>query len=355
MWWIIVVMMRAPLPPNGCPRAIAPPSGLSAFSSAPISWSQASGTEAKASLISKTPISSSSTPLRASSLRVVARHHEQRSRSVADLRGVAGRDAAVWLEGRLDRGHLLDAAATTYALVLGDGAGFGLDADDLALEAPVVLRGGGPVVRAQGELVELGAGDAPLVGNQLGAGALIREHTVASGEQRAGRILAGQGGAHRHPAHRLDPTGDHDVVVARDQAGRGEVHRLLGGAALTVDRRPGHALRPTCTEDRIAGDVEGLLADLGDTTPDHVIDDDRVDATSLCERAEHIGGQIGRVYRRQSSVALAHGGPDSLDDDRITHDVLPVLLVDLSTSTVDRPEFSDLSLPLLHNGSQRFR
>src|SRR6185437_14063147 len=50
MWWSMVVIRRAPLPPSGWPRAIAPPLGLSFAGSAPISASQASGTGAKASI-----------------------------------------------------------------------------------------------------------------------------------------------------------------------------------------------------------------------------------------------------------------------------------------------------------------
>ena len=45
-------MSRAPEAPSGCPMAIAPPLTLSLPGSAPVSLSQASGTEAKASLTS---------------------------------------------------------------------------------------------------------------------------------------------------------------------------------------------------------------------------------------------------------------------------------------------------------------
>ena len=65
MWCTSVVIRRAPDPPSGWPRAIAPPLKFSAFGSAPRSASQASGTEANASLTSKAPISSRFRPLRA--------------------------------------------------------------------------------------------------------------------------------------------------------------------------------------------------------------------------------------------------------------------------------------------------
>ena len=57
MWWMRVVINRAPLAPSGWPSAIAPPSGLSRRSSAPVSASHAMGTGANASLTSKAPMS----------------------------------------------------------------------------------------------------------------------------------------------------------------------------------------------------------------------------------------------------------------------------------------------------------
>src|SRR5271165_2094016 len=63
MWCTRVVISRAPLPPSGWPSAIAPPLGFSVFASAPMSASQASGTDANASFTSKAPISSRPSPL----------------------------------------------------------------------------------------------------------------------------------------------------------------------------------------------------------------------------------------------------------------------------------------------------
>jgi hypothetical protein len=59
-----VVIIRAPLAPTGCPRAIAPPLTLTRSGSAPVSASQARTTEAKASLTSKSPMSSTVRPAR---------------------------------------------------------------------------------------------------------------------------------------------------------------------------------------------------------------------------------------------------------------------------------------------------
>jgi len=65
-----VVISRAPDAPNGCPSAIAPPFTLSCLASAPVSASQASGTEANASLTSKMSMSARPRPARASTLAV---------------------------------------------------------------------------------------------------------------------------------------------------------------------------------------------------------------------------------------------------------------------------------------------
>src|SRR6266511_803951 len=77
--------------------------------------------------------------------------------AVADLRRVARRDHAVGLEGGLEVGELLEggvgpeafvAREEALAVVVGD-----LDGDDLALEAALLRRAGGPQVRLEREAV----------------------------------------------------------------------------------------------------------------------------------------------------------------------------------------------------------
>ena len=63
---LIVNTSRAPLMPSGWPKAMAPPLGLTLAGSAPVSFSQASTTGAKASLISTTSMSSMLRPALAS-------------------------------------------------------------------------------------------------------------------------------------------------------------------------------------------------------------------------------------------------------------------------------------------------
>ncbi len=70
MAWSIVVMIRAPEAPSGCPSAMAPPQGLSfASSSSPKSLAQDMGTGAKASFTSIWSRSAAFIPARSSALR----------------------------------------------------------------------------------------------------------------------------------------------------------------------------------------------------------------------------------------------------------------------------------------------
>ena len=98
--------------------------------------------------------------------------------------------------------------------------------------------------------------------------------------------------------------------------------RLLRRAALTVDGRARHGLGPAGGEDRIAADVERLLADLHDAAPDNVVDDRRIDARALGQRAQHMRRQIHRVGVLVGAVAATDGGPNRIDDDGVTHEGL---------------------------------
>ena len=106
-----------------------------------------------------------------------------------------------------------------------------------------------------------------------------------------------------------------------------EVHRLLAGSALAVDRHTGNALGPASRKHRGAGDIERLLAGLHDTAPDDVVDDPWVDACALGKAVEHLCGQLAGVNTRQSAVALADRRPHGLDDDGFSHDTSPLNVV----------------------------
>ncbi len=162
-----------------------------------------------------------------------------------------------------------------------------------------------------------------LVGHHLRADALVGGAGVATLEACRVRVAAvGQRGAHRGARHRLDATGDDDVVVAGHHTGGGEVHGLLAGAALAVDRHTGHRLGPAGGQHRGAGDVEGLLAGLHDTAPDDVVDDPGIDPGALGQAVEHLRRQLGGVHTGQSAVALADWRPYSFDNYRFSHGLL---------------------------------
>ena len=100
---------------------------------------------------------------------------------------------------------------------------------------------------------------------------------------------------------------------------RGEADRLLAAAALTVDGRPGHGLGETRAQQRIAGDVDGLVADLRDRARDDVVDLRGVDARTGHQFLQAVRQQVNRqhVVQRAAGLALADRGSYRPDDDRV--------------------------------------
>ena len=116
------------------------------------------------------------------------------------------------------------------------------------------------------------AAEAPPGGDALGGDALGDEAVGVADPEAGAERVGGDGGAHRDPAHRLDAAGDHQVVGAGIDALGGEGGGLLRRAALAVDGGGGHRLGEAGGEHGVAGDVEGLLADLGHGAADDVVD-----------------------------------------------------------------------------------
>ena len=191
---------RVPDMPTGWPRAIAPPLTLTLSSSMPRSSTEASPTAAKASLISKRSIgadvdaglarSLGDGPRRlghervvgtghhavaddlpergqAELLRLVGRHDDDGAAAVGDLRGVAGRDRAVLVEGRLQGAERLGRGAGPHTLVGVDEQRVALalghlDRDDLFGQPAFLGRGGGLLVAGRSEGVLALTRDADL-------------------------------------------------------------------------------------------------------------------------------------------------------------------------------------------------
>ena len=147
------------------------------------------------------------------------------------------------------------------------------DGHDLAVEVAGVLRRGGELVAAQAEVVQLLARDLPLRGDHLGRDALMRR----SGTSPAAR--AGMGGRRLAIDEPIGtrvmlstPARDGHVADAGRNQVRGEVDRLLAGAALPIHRRRGNRDGEARLQDGVARDVERLLADLADAAHHHVFD-----------------------------------------------------------------------------------
>ena len=168
--------------------------------------------------------------------------------------------------------------------------------------------------------VEVVAGDAPLVGDQLGRDALRHEAALVGvagadlGPERVAELAVGHRGTHRHTGHHLDAGGDDDVVGAGDHALGGEVGGLLARPALAVDGGAGDVLRPAGGEHGVAGDVDALLADLHHAAHDDVVDERRVDAGAVDERLQRLRGEVDGVPVLELAVALPERCADGFDD-----------------------------------------
>ena len=150
---------------------------------------------------------------------------------------------------------------------------------------------------------------------------------IAVGHRATVRILLAGGGEHRGPAHRFDPRRDHDVVTPCHHALGGERRRLLARTALAVDRRRRHCLGETSGQDRVAGDVERLLAGLRHAAADDILDLSRIKSVAVHEFAQHGGQEVDRVDtgERTAGLALPRSGPDRVYDHRVMCHESPAL------------------------------
>ena len=127
--------------------------------------------------------------------------------------------------------------------------------------------------------------------------------------------------ARRHETHHLDAAGDHDVVSAGDDPLRGEVQRLLGGAALSIQRDSGDALGKARRQNGLAANVSRLLRDLDHAACDHILDKVRIDAGPAHEFVQHRGVKIDGMdaVERAARAASAERGANDVDYDGLAH------------------------------------
>ena len=190
------------------------------------------------------------------------------------------------------------------------------------LPSSVALRG--ELVGAQRELVELGAGDLPLVGDHLGAQALADDVVLLhelGGEGAAELLLGLHAGGEGQVAHVLDARADDDVVDAGGDQRGAEVDGLLRRAALAVDGGRGGLDRQALLQPGVARDVERLLAELLHAAGDDVLDLGGVDAGAIEDLRVGLAQQVGRVgvlVVALLEMPAADRRADGLDDDHFT-------------------------------------
>jgi hypothetical protein len=93
--------------------------------------------------------------------------------------------------------------------------------------------------------------------------------------------------------HRLDPAADSDVVDAGGDQGGGDPHRLLGGAALDIERVCRDLVGETGLQPGAASDVQALLTDLLDAAGEDVPDLHRVDPGTVDQLRVGAGEEVG--------------------------------------------------------------
>ena len=221
--WISVVMMRAPVMPNGWPRAIEPPLTLSLSHAMPRCLADGMTCAANASLISTRSMSSIVMPARverltagldraeAHDLRVERRdarrhdagerreaelvrlrvaHHEHRRGAVVERAGVAGGDLAVGAEHRLELASpstvVPARGPSSFATTVPSGSVSGVIS---SLPEAVLDVGDGALLRERRELVHLLAGDALALDDVLG-GLAHRDVDVGQALRRRPRPAA---------------------------------------------------------------------------------------------------------------------------------------------------------------------
>ena len=210
---------------------------------------------------------------------------------------------------------------------------------DLGVEAARVAGGGGPLVRAERELVLALAGDAVPVGHVLRglAEADRRVHLLhpradqAPAEAGIGGLQAPRPGVaaalhdERRAGHRLGAAGDGDVDVAgRDRPG-GVADRLHARAAQPVHRGAGDLHGQAGQQHGHPGDVPVVLARLVGGAPVDVVDGVHVEIRAARDEGlEDVGGQVVGTDVGQRPLHLADGRPAGIHDEYRAHADLPL-------------------------------
>ena len=258
-------------------------------------------------------------------------HPQHSCGTVGDLRTVSGVVHAFG-KHRLESGQALR-CRLARALVAGDHVGLArrslsthdrsLDRDDLPVETTLGHCHGSLTLRLQAQPVDVGPGDPVLLGDPLGGIELVGHIPRELFGTRLARTVV-RIGTEADPAHGLDSAGDTGVDgIGADQVGD-EVVGLLGRAALAVDGGRRRLVRHALAEPGGPGDIGCLLAGLGHTTADDLLDAARLDAGLLHHADLRPAEELGCVQPGEPSVALTDRSADCFDDDRLSHDESPL-------------------------------
>src|SRR5918992_1086996 len=95
--------------------------------------------------------------------------------------------------------------------------------------------------------------------------------------------------------------------------------RLQRRAALAIDRRRAHGLRPARDEHRLAPHVEGLLPDLRHAAHLDVLDLGRLDIESTDEPVQNLSRQFVRANLRERAAATPDRRANGVDDEGVSH------------------------------------
>src|SRR4051794_26782125 len=341
MWCTRVVISRAPDPPRGCPSAIAPPLGFSAFSSAPRSLSQASGTGAKASLTSNAPMSEIDRPDFFSAFCVAgigacsigigsAAARAAVCTRASGVRPCAAANSLVVISSAAEPSEIceeLPAWMTPSSLKAGlSEPSFSMvpprrTPSSVSITTPSGLVTGAIWFLNRPSSMAAAAFSCDASEN---SSSCWRDRPHRSAICSAPMPWFGNSSPYRSMyivpsglAVKDEPIGVRDMTSTPPATARSYCPETTPAAAkwtdcwrtaLAVDRRARDRLRPAGRQDRSAGDVEGLLADLHDAAPDDVVDQCRVDTGPLDDRLQDQGRQVSGVDAREAAVALADGG-----------------------------------------------
>ena len=226
-------------------------------------------------------------------------HDQHGGGGVAGLAGYGGGDGAAFHQG-LEFCHFFH-GGVAWGLV----HFYAVEGCDFEVETAVVDGFERAGVGFQGEGFHLLPGDFPLVGDHLGGVelghgdvAVARHPALAAGEGIAEAQGLGRqhGGGNRDPGHGLYAAGNHHIVDPGHDGLGGEVHGLLGGAALAVDGGAGHFVGQAGGEPAGSGYIASQWADRVDTAKHNVVVIHIGDAVARHQGFDHVSAKVSGVH-----------------------------------------------------------